>query len=83
MSAVATSASIVPVILFFVAVVICFWRAPQADRLHVALCLTAGVVWGSLPLFEPSMRRSGYALIVTMFLAVGLTQPLRRRLQDR
>jgi hypothetical protein len=41
------------------------------------------VIWCSLPLFEPSMRRSGYALVVATFLVTGLTQPLRRRLQDR
>jgi hypothetical protein len=28
------------------------------------------------------MRRSGYTLVVAMFLIIGLTQPLRRRLQD-
>jgi hypothetical protein len=75
---VATPPAIVPLILFFVAVAICFWRAPQADRLHVRLCLLAGGIWASLPLFEPSMRRSGYALVVATFLAIGLTQRLRR-----
>ena len=68
----------VPLILFFVALAVCFWRAPQADRLHVKLCLLAGSIWASLPLFEPSMRRSGYALIVATFLVTGLMQPLRR-----
>jgi hypothetical protein len=75
----ATAPSIVPLMLFFVAVVICFWRSPQADRLHVALCVIASGIWCSLPVFESSMRRSGYALVVASFLVIGLTQPLRRR----
>ena len=73
-----TPPAIVPLLLFFVALAICFWRAPQADRLHVMLCLVAGCIWAALPVFEPSMRRSGYALIVAMFLVTGLMQPLRR-----
>ena len=79
----ANSPRIVPLILFFVALAVCFWRAHKADRQHLTLCAIAAVIWCSLPLFEPSMRRSGYALVVATFLVTGLTQPLRRRLQDR
>lgn len=67
-----------PLVLFFVALAICFWRMPQADRLHIKLCLLAGAIWATLPVFEPSMRRSGYALVVATFLVTGLLQPLRR-----
>ena len=74
----ATPPAIVPLILFFVALAVCFWRTPQADRLHVKLCLLAGAIWAGLPLFEPSMRRSGYALVVASFLVTALLQPLRR-----
>ena len=74
-----TAPSVVALILFFVAIALCFWRVPQADRLHVTLCIIAGGVWCSLPIFEPSMRRSGYALVVATFLVCGLTQPLRRQ----
>jgi hypothetical protein len=70
---------VIPLILFFAALAIGFWRAPRADRLHVMLCLVAGGIWASLPLFEPSMRRSGYALVVAGFLVTALMQPLRRR----
>jgi hypothetical protein len=75
---VATPPELLPSILFFVALAICFWRTPQADRLHVMLCLVAGSIWAALPVFEPSMRRSGYALVVTGFLMTALLQPLRR-----
>jgi hypothetical protein len=75
--------SVAPLLVFFGALAVCFWRAPQADRLHVTLCIVAGVIWCSLPLFEPSMRRSGYALSVASFLIIGLAQPLRSRLQSR
>jgi hypothetical protein len=60
--------SVLPLVLFFVGIVLCFWRLPHADRKHVALCLVAGVLWATLPIFEPSMRRSGYALAVGTFL---------------
>jgi hypothetical protein len=66
-------------ILFFAAVALCLWRIPQADRWHVVLCVAAGVIWCVLPMFEPSMRRSGYALVVTGFMVLSLTQPFRRR----
>jgi hypothetical protein len=75
----ASSPNITPSILFFVGVAVCVWRIPQADRWHVILCIAAGLLWCSLPIFEPSMRSSGYALVVTAFLIIGLTQPLRRR----
>jgi hypothetical protein len=71
--------SIIPLVLFFVGVALCFWRTPQADRWHVMLCVVAGVLWCVLPIFEPTMRRSGYALVVLTFLILGLSQPLRRR----
>jgi hypothetical protein len=77
-AAVSTPPAMVPLILFFVALAICFWRIPQADRLHVKLCLLAGVIWASLPVFEHSMRRSGYALVVATFLVTALLHPLRR-----
>jgi L-lactate permease len=75
--------SIVPLVLFFAALGVCFWRAHKADRQHLTLCAIAAVIWCSLPLFEPSMRRSGYALVVATFLVIGLTQPFRPRHQDR
>ncbi|MEP7304115.1 MAG: hypothetical protein ABJA98_01230 [Acidobacteriota bacterium] len=71
--------NLTPLILFLVGVAVCVWRIPQADRWHVILCIIAGVLWCSLPVFEPSMRSSGYVLVVVAFLVIGLTQPLRRR----
>jgi hypothetical protein len=75
----ANSPNIITLILFFVGMALCFWRVPQADRKHVILCLVAGVLWPILPIFEPSMRRGGYGVVVTLWLIIGLTQPLRRR----
>jgi hypothetical protein len=75
--------SVTALFLFFIALGACLWRAPMADRRHVALSIIAGVVWCSLPIFEPSMRRWGYAFVVASFLMTALTQPLRRRFQDR
>jgi hypothetical protein len=71
--------SLVPLIVFFAALGLCFWRANRPDRSHTILCVLAAVIWAALPIFEPSMRRSGYALIVLMFLVTGFTQPLRHR----
>ena len=73
------SPSVIPLLLFFVGLALCFWRIPQADRWHVILCMIAGVRWFTLPIFEPTMRRSGYPLVVTSFLIFGLSQRLRRR----
>jgi hypothetical protein len=67
-------------VLFFVGVAICFWRVPQADRKHVILCIAAGVLWATLPIFEPSMRTFGYGLVATSFLIIGLAQPRVRAL---
>jgi hypothetical protein len=75
--------NIVPLVLFFVGVALCFCRMPQADRKHVILCLMAGVLWATLPIFEPSMRTFGYGLVVTSFLITGLTQPHRRRAESQ
>ena len=71
--------NLIALVLFFVALAICFWRMPQADRRHLALCVAAGLIWCALPLFEPSMRQSGYALVVSGFLVLGLSQLFRRR----
>jgi hypothetical protein len=79
----ANSPSIAPLILFFVGLALCFWRTPQGDRWHVILCIAAGILWCTLPIFEPSMRRSGYGMTVALFLIIGLTQPLRRRAESR
>jgi hypothetical protein len=64
--------SIVPLTLFFIAVAVCFWRAPQAGRTHLLLCVIAGAIWSVLPIFEPSMRTSSYVLVVATFLLCGL-----------
>jgi hypothetical protein len=77
------SANIAPLLLFFLGVALCFWRTPQADRWHVMLCVVAAVLWCSLPVFEPSMRRTGYWLVSASFLILSLTQPLRRRAESR
>ena len=79
----ANTSNVASLILFFVGVALCFWRVPRADRKHVILCIAAGVLWCSLPIFEPSMRRSGYGLVVASFLIIGLTQPLRRRAETQ
>jgi hypothetical protein len=71
--------NVLPLVLFFVGLVLCFWRLPHADRRHVILCLLAGVLWATLPIFELSMRRSGYAITVGTFLVFSLSQALRRR----
>ena len=71
--------NVAPLVLFFVGVALCMWRVPQADRPHLLLCGGAGILWAILPVFEPSMRTVGYAFIVSSFLVIGLTQPLRRR----
>src|SRR5207249_3674498 len=75
----ASPPNIVPLVLFFVGVALCFWRVPRADRRQVLMCLAAGVLWATLPVCEPSMRTSGYGLAVALFLLIGLTQPPRRR----
>jgi hypothetical protein len=64
--------NIVPLTFFFIALAVCFWRAPRADRTHLVLCVIASGIWSILPIFEPSMRSSGYALIVGTFLLCGL-----------
>jgi hypothetical protein len=74
-------ANLATLVLFFVGVAMCMWRAPQADRTHLLLCGAAGVLWAMLPLVEPSMRTVGYAFIVSSFLVIGLTQPLCHRQQ--
>ena len=79
----ANTPAVAPLILFFVGVALCFWRVPQADRKHVMLCIAAGLLWCTLPIFEPSMRRSGYGLVVVLFLIIGLTQPLRGRAKSQ
>jgi hypothetical protein len=78
-----TAPSLASLFLFFVGLGVCFWRAPYADRRHLMLCLLAGALWCTLPLFEPSMRRPGYGFVVASFLIIGLTQPLRDRLAQR
>ena len=78
-AAVSTPPAMVPLILFFVALAICFWRIPQADRLHVMLCLVAGSIWAALPVFEPSMRRSGYALVAFALTFGASDEPSARK----
>jgi membrane protein implicated in regulation of membrane protease activity len=74
-----TPPNVITLLLFFVGVALCLWRIPQADRKHVILCFVAGVLWATLPLFDPSMRLAGYGFVVASFLVISLSQPRRRR----
>jgi hypothetical protein len=78
-----TPPNVITLLLFFVGVALCLWRVPQADRKHVILCLLAGALWAALPLFDPSMRKLGYAFVVAYFLIISLSQPRRRRAESR
>ena len=75
--------NVTTLIAFFVGVVLCFWRVPQADRKHVILCFVAATLWAILPLFDPSTRTLGYGLVVVLFLIISLSQPHRRRAESR
>jgi hypothetical protein len=65
--------------LFFFAMDLCLWRAPQADQRHVILCGITAALWCGILLFEPRTRMSGYALIVVTFLITALAPAFRRR----
>ena len=66
-------------LLFFVGVGLCLLRAPQGDRWHAALCAAAGLLWGVLPVVDPSTRTSGFGFTTTFLLALALSQFARRR----
>jgi hypothetical protein len=68
----------ITLVVFFLGVTLCMWRLPRADRSHLVLCSIAGLLWCILPLFDPSTRSLGYALVVTTFLGIGLSHRLRR-----
>lgn len=63
-------------IVFFLGVTLCMWRAPQGDRRHV-VCLVAATLWFGLVVFEPRTRTPSFGFTVTSFLAIGLFKALR------
>jgi hypothetical protein len=71
--------NIVTVIVLFLGVALCFWRAPRADGWHVLRCLIAGALWCSLLIFDPSTRKPMFGVAVSAFLILGLGQNVQRR----
>ena len=70
-------------VVFFLGVALCLWRAPQADRRHVILCLIAAGLWCVLLIVDPGTRKPGFGFTTATFLFIGLSQPFRRRAESR
>lgn len=70
-------------LVYFLALALCFWRLPQADRWHIALCAVAAILWTAIPVFNPQTRTLMYGLGVLAFLMTSLSQPIRRRVESR
>jgi drug/metabolite transporter (DMT)-like permease len=70
---------VVTLFLFFLGIALCMWRTPRGDRWHVALCLSAAVIWSGVALFEPRTRTLGFGVVVGSFLALGLFKALQGR----
>jgi Na+/H+ antiporter NhaD/arsenite permease-like protein len=70
----ADASQLATVFVFFVGVALCFWRIPQADRWHLALCGVAAALWGGLLLFEPRTRTPGYGFATVTFLICALSR---------
>ena len=77
------SPNIVTLFLFFFGLALCFWRAPQADRWHLILCLVAAGLWGSLLLLDPSTRTPMFGVATSTFLIIAFAQYVRRRTESR
>ena len=73
---------IVTLVIFFLGLALCMWRAPRADRWHVVLCGAASVLWCSLLAFEPRTRTPGYGFVVVTLLTIGFSQSINRRLSQ-
>lgn len=73
-----TTPNLVTLLAFFLGLGLCLWRLPRADRWHRVLCSVAGMIWCSLPLFDPSTRSLGYGMVVATFLGISLSQRFRR-----
>ena len=71
---------VVTLFMFFVAVALCMWRWPQADRWHVVLCVVVAALWCGVLWFEPRTRTTGFGFIVVALLTIGLRRPFQRRL---
>jgi hypothetical protein len=65
--------------VFFVGLGLCLWRAPHADRWHVVLCAVAALIWGTLPIFDPSTRTPGFGYTTMTLLVLALSASARRR----
>ena len=74
---------IIALVIFFLGVALCMWRAPQADRWHVVLCVIATAVWSGLLVFEPRTRTPIFGFIVISFLIVGFSKSFQRRFSLR
>jgi hypothetical protein len=69
--------------VFFFGLALCMWRAPQADRLHVVLCLCAAALWCGPLLFDPVARNPPFGIAVITSLTIGLAKYLQRRAVSR
>jgi uncharacterized membrane protein YjjB (DUF3815 family) len=75
----AHSPNIVTLFVFFFGLALCFWRAPNADRWHVSLCLIAAGLWISLVFLDPTTRNPMFAVATSTFLIIALAKYFRRR----
>lgn len=74
----ADTQQIVVLFPFFLGVALSFWRWPQADRRHVVLCIVALGLWVGCLLLEPRTRTFGFLMIVSNFVIIALSRPIRR-----
>jgi hypothetical protein len=66
------AAQLIVFLVYFLGFALCMWRAPQADNLHVFLCLGAAVLWGGLFLLVPDLWTRPLTFSALIFFVVGL-----------
>ena len=82
-SPVATNTQLIVLFAYFLGIVLCLWRLPQADRWHLTLCFVAATIWGSLLWLVPNLRTWPFVSSTLIFFVTGLSQPFHRRLRSR
>ena len=63
---------LIVLVVFFVGVGLCMWRAPQADKWHLVLCFIAAALWGGLLWFVPSLRILPFVVSALAFFGLGI-----------
>ena len=74
----ADTQQIITLFVFFLGVVLCFWRFPQGDRLHIGSCFVAAGLWCGVLFFEPRARTVMFGVTTVTWLITALSRPFRR-----